>query len=189
MYCMYRNKTRESLKVIRETVIKALHSSTLHPYKHCPNFTTNVTRAKAKGEWPLRRLKKDLTSGSEIRESLMRLTLVYINCATGCLMPDLKVNQQQQNLAPNATQTHCSEEHNLNPNTLSFYFPSPRASIDEGLGMKHAALPSLIYLSRCLCKRTTRKWKMSSFVDFGQYLSNRSFRNKRSKSNFTIGII
>jgi hypothetical protein len=118
MYCMYRNKTRESLKVIRETVIKALHSSTLHPYKHCPNFTTNVTRAKAK----------------EIRESLMRLTLVYINCATGCLMPDLKVNQQQQNLAPNATQTHCSEEHNLNPNTLSFYFPSPRASIDEVSG-------------------------------------------------------
>ena len=137
---MYRNKTRESLKVIRETVIKALHSSTLHPYKHCPNFTTNVTRAKAKGEWPLRRLKKDLTSGSEIRESLMRLTLVYINCATGCLMPDLKVNQQQQNLAPNATQTHCSEEHNLNSNTLSFYFPSPRASIDEVSGMNHAGI-------------------------------------------------
>ena len=47
---MYVNKTRESLKVIRETVIKALHSSTLHPYKTLSStFTTNVTRAKAKG--------------------------------------------------------------------------------------------------------------------------------------------
>ena len=56
----------------------------------------------------------------------MGLTLVYINCATGCLMPDLKVNSQSNSIK--------TTEDKLNANTLSFYFPSPRASIDEVSG-------------------------------------------------------